>query len=109
VNHHDHPTPFPKPTRSRPPAKLVKAGYVVWNENSCDVCHGFEAIGGIGSVPDLRRSAIVMSPLFRQVVIGGAFTHAGMPIYRGLIRRDQIEPLRAYIVAQAWKAYVRQQ
>ena len=81
---------------------------MVWNENSCDVCHGFEAIGGIGSVPDLRRSAIVMSPAFSQVVIGGAFTQAGMPIYRGSIQPDQIEALRAYIVAQAWKAYTRQ-
>lgn len=105
---HDRAVPFSKPTRPHPPAGLVKAGYLVWNENSCDVCHGFEAIGGIGSVPDLRRSAIVMSPAFSQVVIGGAFTQAGMPVYRGSIQPDQIEALRAYIVAQAWKAYARQ-
>lgn len=103
------PLPFPKPTLPRPDAKLIKAGYVVWNESGCEVCHGFEAEGGLGSVPDLRRSLIVMSPAFQQVVIGGQFTAAGMPIFRGSIRPDQIEPLRAYIVAQAWRAYDRQE
>jgi len=101
--------PFPKPTRPRPSPALVEAGVVVWNANSCELCHGFEAIGGLGSVPDLRRSSIVMSPVFGQVVIGGTFTAAGMPIFRDVIRPDQIEALRAYIVAQAWKAYDRQE
>jgi PQQ-dependent dehydrogenase (methanol/ethanol family) len=102
---HDQSAPFPQPTRPRPSAELVKAGSVIWDKENCEICHGFEARGGVGSVPDLRRSAIVMSPEFERVVIGGIFTPAGMPIFRGEIRPDQIEALRAYIVAQAWKAY----
>jgi PQQ-dependent dehydrogenase (methanol/ethanol family) len=103
------PVPFSRPTRPQPPATMVRRGYAVWNRGSCDLCHGFEAVGGIGSVPDLRRSAIVMGGEFKKVVIGGEFNSAGMPVYRGLIRPDEIKYLRAYIVAQAWKAYHYQQ
>ena len=104
----DKPAPFAKPARPRQSPELVKAGYAVWDENDCILCHGFEALGAGGSVPDLRRSAIVMGPEFEKVVIGGIFTPAGMPIFKGSIRPDQIEALRAFIVAQAWKAYDQQ-
>lgn len=102
-------TALPRPALPRPEARLVRAGYIVWSRNDCDVCHGYEAIGGVGSVPDLRRSAIVMGPGFGHVVIDGVFNAAGMPVFRDAIRSDEIEPLRAYIVEQAWKAYDRQQ
>jgi mono/diheme cytochrome c family protein len=49
-----------------------------------------------------------MGPEFEKVVIGGLFTPAGMPIFKDSIRPDQIEALRAFIVAQAWKAYDQQ-
>lgn len=104
---HHRATPFPKPTLPRPREAQVSAGAVVWNENGCEACHGFEAIGGIGSVPDLRRAPIVMGPAFEKVVIGGLLTREGMPIFKDSIRLDQIDALRAYIVAQAWKAYDR--
>jgi PQQ-dependent dehydrogenase (methanol/ethanol family) len=104
----DTPAPFPKPSRPRPTPELVKAGSAVWDQADCILCHGFQALGAGGSVPDLRRSSIVMGPEFEKVVIGGVFTPAGMPIFKDAIRPDQIEALRAFIVAQAWKAYDQQ-
>jgi quinohemoprotein ethanol dehydrogenase len=101
--------PFDKPARPRPEAPLAAAGYGVWNRSNCDLCHGFEAQGGLGSVPDLRRSALAQGPTFAQVVLGGQFSAAGMPVFKDVILPTEIEPLRAYIVSQAWKAYDEQQ
>jgi quinohemoprotein ethanol dehydrogenase len=106
---HERVEQFQKPTRPRPAPPTVRAGYAVWNRSNCDLCHGFEAVGGIGSVPDLRRSANVMQSTFEQIVIGGQFTGAGMPVYKDSIKPDEIESLRAYLVAQTWKAYDQQQ
>jgi PQQ-dependent dehydrogenase (methanol/ethanol family) len=100
---------MPKPQMPRPAAALAMKGHDVFYGEGCDLCHGEQAIGPEGaSIPDLRRSQVVTSAAFRQVVIGGALAPAGMPSFAGKIDSQQLAALRAYIVRQAWAAYDRE-
>ncbi len=60
------------------------------------MCHGPAAVSG-GKAPDLRASAVVLSPEdFVQVVQGGQREMLGMPQFSELTA-DDLEGLRHYI------------
>jgi PQQ-dependent dehydrogenase (methanol/ethanol family) len=103
------PEPFPEPPAPRPDAKLVAAGKVVWDTSGCELCHGVRAIGGPGSVPDLRRINSARLELFPMIVRGGLFTPSGMPEFKDYVSEADLPGLQAYIVEQAWIAYDAQQ
>jgi quinohemoprotein ethanol dehydrogenase len=65
---------FPKPPAPEPDLFLAKQGKVIWDNNGCELCHGFQVIGGLGSVPDLRRMNSVRYELFSQIVSNRAAT-----------------------------------
>jgi quinohemoprotein ethanol dehydrogenase len=62
----------------------------------CALCHGPAAVSG-GKAPDLRASAIVLSPqAFADVVRGGQREALGMPRFPEFSTED-LEGLRHYI------------
>lgn len=101
--------PIPEPPAPRPDPKLVVAGQAVWEAAGCELCHGNKAIGGPGSVPDLRRINSARLELFPQIVRGGLFTLSGMPEFKDSVKEDDLPALRAYILEQAWHGYDEQQ
>jgi alcohol dehydrogenase (cytochrome c)/quinohemoprotein ethanol dehydrogenase len=70
-------------------------------ETWCGGCHGPGVIG-VGLLPDLRRSAFVSSPeSFRAVVLDGALEPNGMASFDPVFDADEVESIRAYIIARA--------
>jgi len=97
--------PFPKPPAPEADAALAKQGEDIFNGRGCVMCHGLAMDVGAGSVPDLRRINEVTYALFSQIVRGGLYKDAGMPVFADAIREDELPALKAYIIREAWKNY----
>ncbi len=75
-------------------------GLVAYARN-CTVCHGPFAVSS-GVLPDLRWSAYSASPeLWTAVVSDGALQSNGMVSFADVLSAQEIEAIRAYVVAQA--------
>ena len=96
---------FPQPVYPKPSASLVKKGKAVWDANGCEICHGVNAIGGIGSVPDLRRIGEQRMSIFKEIVRGGILAPLGMPKFSDTISDKDLPALKAYLINSAWQAY----
>ena len=96
---------FPEPPVAPAELALVAQGKGIWDANGCELCHGFQVIGGLGSVTDLRQLNSARLELFSQFVRGGLLKDAGMPVFADSIREDELPALKAYIMSQAWKEY----
>jgi alcohol dehydrogenase (cytochrome c)/quinohemoprotein ethanol dehydrogenase len=93
-----------RPPMNPPPAtaseQTVAAGAPLF-EGWCGSCHGAGVIG-VGLLPDLRRSAYIAdAEAFRGVVLGGALAANGMASFDAVFDEDDVEAIRAYIVARA--------
>jgi mono/diheme cytochrome c family protein len=100
--------PYEKPAAPQPKAALARAGKAVWDANGCEICHGVGVVGGIGSVPDLRRINSARLSLFSEIVRGGLLKANGMPIFADSIAESDLPALKAYIVNESWRAYRNQ-
>jgi quinohemoprotein ethanol dehydrogenase len=68
---------------------------------ACAACHGRNAVGTGGPAPDLRESAVPLSPeAFWTVVHDGTLIERGMPRV-SMFGKPQIEAIRQYIRASA--------
>jgi PQQ-dependent dehydrogenase (methanol/ethanol family) len=97
--------PFPKPPAPEADAALAEQGRNVFDEGRCGMCHGLALDVGAGSVPDLRRINAATYSLFSQIVRGGLYKSAGMPVFADVLREDELPALKAYIINEAWKSY----
>jgi quinohemoprotein ethanol dehydrogenase len=87
-------------------AKEVATGKAMYM--ACAACHGRNLVGVGGPAPDLRESAIALSPeAFWSVGHDGTRIERGMPGF-GMFGKPQIEALRQYIRATARTALARQ-
>ncbi|WP_407672598.1 PQQ-dependent dehydrogenase, methanol/ethanol family [Novosphingobium organovorum] len=67
----------------------------------CSTCHGDAAVGG-GELPDLRRSAFIQQrDAFQQVVHDGALTDLGMVSFADVMKPEEIEDVRQYVIHRA--------
>jgi mono/diheme cytochrome c family protein len=71
---------------------------------NCSLCHGPDAMG-TGTVPDLRRSLVLRDKAAFLSVVHGGRADLGMPDFSKWIKPDEAEAIRAYLAAQAKKAY----
>jgi len=68
---------------------------------ACAACHGRSVVATGGPAPDLRESAVPLSPdAFWTVVHDGALIEHGMPHF-ALFGKPQVEALRQYIRSRA--------
>lgn len=96
----------PKPGTERPAPELVAAGKFAYDSAGCALCHGMDAVGGPGSVPDLRQLSAERLALLPQILLQGLLSNSGMPDYSDLLTENDIPAIRAYIVEQAWRGYL---
>jgi quinohemoprotein ethanol dehydrogenase len=66
----------------------------------CVVCHGDAAVSG-GLLPDLRASPALQGELFQSIVLDGVLTERGMVSYAAELGVDDVEAIRAYLIARA--------
>jgi quinohemoprotein ethanol dehydrogenase len=75
---------------------------------ACAACHGRNAVGTGGPAPDLRESAVPLSPeAFWTVVHDGTLIERGMPGI-SMFGKPQVEALRQYIRASARAGLAKQ-
>jgi PQQ-dependent dehydrogenase (methanol/ethanol family) len=103
------PANFPQPAQAEPAAALADQGKQIWDTNGCELCHGFRVIGGLSTVPDLRRVSSLPLDLFGKIVREGLLKDGGMPVFGDVISAKELPALEAYITQSAWKAYRDQQ
>ena len=78
----------------------LASGLVDYARN-CTVCHGPFAVSS-GVLPDLRWSDYSASEeLWNSVVVGGALQSNGMVSFADVLSPEDVEAIRAYVVAQA--------
>ena len=81
----------------------IAEGAVDFSRN-CAVCHGALAVSS-GVLPDLRWSSISADPqAWKGVVIDGHFAANGMVSFSDYLSDDDVESIRAYVLAQAHAA-----
>lgn len=81
-------------------ADVIAKGSKTYN-TTCVFCHGFGVISN-GTVPDLRRSPMLLSKqAWADVVIGGAREAKGMPNFSGGLTADDVEAVRAWVAQRA--------
>ncbi|HEV8487804.1 MAG TPA: PQQ-dependent dehydrogenase, methanol/ethanol family [Blastocatellia bacterium] len=107
--------PLPVATARRPSATLIDfdasperidkgAGlYARW----CGVCHGLLASGGGGVLPDLRYSQPAVFGRYRQIVLQGANSSAGMPSFQQWLNVEDVDAIQAYILKRRYENSVR--
>jgi mono/diheme cytochrome c family protein len=100
---------FSRPPLPRPNPQLAERGRKVYAQNDCLMCHGMEAVGGAGSVPDLRQVAAMPRQALAAIIIGGALADQGMPKFDKTVSLDDVSALQAFLLKQAWAAYDMQQ
>ena len=84
---------------------MLAAGLVDYARN-CAVCHGPFAISS-GVLPDLRWSEISADKqMWYEVVHDGSMSENGMVGFDDVLSADEIETIRAYVIAQGHAAQV---
>lgn len=82
------------------PEQVVAQGDQIY-ANNCVFCHGDQAFSS-GLIPNLRYSAITNNAeAWKAIILGGALAKQGMPNFNGLLTAEQIEAVRAYVIAEA--------
>ena len=97
-----------KPPRPSQPAALAARGASLYASNSCELCHGPDAINGGGHIPDLRNMSDAMFQAMPSILQKGALRQGGMPQFP-YFSDDDINALEAYLINQAWAGYTAQQ
>jgi quinohemoprotein ethanol dehydrogenase len=96
---------FPQPPAPLADMATIARGKALWDENGCELCHGVGAIGGLGSVGDLRRTNAATYELFADIVRRGLYKDAGMPVFADTLTDEDLPALKAYLISVAWQAY----
>ena len=65
------------------------------------ICHGDTGVSG-GVVPDLRYSATLGAPdAWKSIVLDGALVNNGMVPFAKILKYDEVETIRAYVIQRA--------
>ena len=85
----------------KPPAKEVfERGLYLYQVN-CMICHGDTGVSG-GVVPDLRYSAALGAPdTWKSIVVDGTLVNNGMVPFANILKYDEVETIRAYVIQRA--------
>jgi quinohemoprotein ethanol dehydrogenase len=78
------------------PAERISAGaalYARW----CSMCHGPGAVSG-GLIADLRYSKRETYDSYREIVLGGQMSGAGMPVFKQWLSEEEVEAIRSYVL-----------
>ena len=96
--------PQPQPTGEKPPAVTADAatlekGFLKFHQ-TCMACHGFFAESA-GVLPDLRKSSPDVFASYDDIVLKGALAANGMASFADVLKPDEVEAIRQYVIQQA--------
>ncbi len=97
------PTPYGHPLPPQPISAasisptVLKEGERLF-ATQCSFCHGVGAVAG--PLPDLRYATPAVHEQFEAIVLGGARAPLGMPSFKKIFTREQVQQIHAYILAR---------
>lgn len=96
-------TPLPPlvfdPPESTADEETVTRGKFLYHRY-CGVCHGDAAVSG-GLLSDLRADPAIHGDMWQSVISDGTLTQLGMVSFAEELDADDVEAIRAYIIARA--------
>ncbi len=106
------PVDFPAPLLN-PPAAFGTPEVIAHGEETygrfCSTCHGSDGLSR-GMFPDLRYAGAINTPeAFKTIVLDGALSKNGMVSFAKAIKPEDVEAIRAYLVAKATDAKSHEQ
>jgi quinohemoprotein ethanol dehydrogenase len=88
------------PPAEKPGKEAFERGLYLYQVN-CMICHGDTGVSG-GVVPDLRYSATLGSTdAWKSIVLDGSLVNNGMVKFDGILKQDEMETIRAYVIQRA--------
>jgi quinohemoprotein ethanol dehydrogenase len=102
--------PPPPVPQTPPPARFGDVAFNTAGEGAfnmyCSVCHGNSAVSAGNVVPDLRWAKALSSPeSWKKIVIDGVLANQGMVSFSPVLKPEQAEAVRAYVVSRANDTY----
>lgn len=80
--------------------ELIAAGQSSY-QRYCLVCHAPGAVGS-GVLPDLRKSGTIAdAATFKSIVYDGILAKNGMASFKPVLKQEEVEAIRAYLVSRA--------
>ncbi len=95
----------PEPPQQTANAETIAKGEFLFLDIGCSWCHGVGAVGGNGSVPDLRYLTKEKHQAWEAIVLGGAYQHKGMLSFKDALSQEDAKAIQAYVIDRAWAAY----
>ncbi len=95
----------PEPPQQTANAETVAKGEFLFLDIGCTWCHGIDAVGGNGSVPDLRYLTKEKHKAWEAIVLGGAYQHKGMLSFKDALSNEDAAAIQAYVIDRAWAGY----
>jgi quinohemoprotein ethanol dehydrogenase len=96
--------PFPKPPENEASPAEIQAGETKFIEQ-CSRCHTL----GPNITPDLRKMPPQVHPMFKDILLGGAFAPMGMESFEDILSEQDVENIHAYLINESWQAYRQQE
>ena len=88
------------PPADKPSKEVFERGLYLYQVN-CMICHGDTGVSG-GVVPDLRYSAALGTPdSWKSIVVDGTLVNNGMVPFANILKYDEVETIRAYVIQRA--------
>jgi len=94
-------TAIPAPPNTPVTSEARAAGAEVFVRN-CQICHGANAVAGM---KDLRHMTKETHAEFADIVIGGKRAAVGMPSFKDVLSKEQLEAVHAYLIVRAQEDY----
>jgi len=91
------------PPADKPTKEAFERGLYLYQVN-CMIRHGDTGVSG-GVVPDLRYSAALGSvDAWKSIVVDGTLVNNGMVPFANILKYDEVEAIRAYVIQRAHDA-----
>ena len=100
------PVPVPEPPDIKADDATLALGKDKYYER-CVNCHGMDVASG-GVLPDLRYASHDTFTAWDGIVLGGARRDNGMPAFGAIFSREESDAVKAFVIAEARKAYEAQ-
>ncbi|MFC3052890.1 PQQ-dependent dehydrogenase, methanol/ethanol family [Kordiimonas pumila] len=94
------PAEEPLPAMTTASAEVIARGEELFFENgNCARCHSYR--GSEGSYPNLWNMAPATHENFKNILLGGAYSYAGMASFADLLSEEDAEAIHAFLIADA--------
>ncbi len=76
---------------------IARGEYLFFANGNCARCHAYR--GSPGSYPNLWNMAPATHETFKDILLGGAYSYAGMASFADILTEEDAEAIHAFLIA----------